>query len=373
MESQISVKTFIAGNIEEPGDLDVFQFHVREQDIGQLYLIETIIPDGDPFSDTYLRLIDRDGMTEIVSDNDSGDGAGSRILWSPEVVGDYFVEVTQFFPYEIGLYQISVFRAGAAPLDDHGDDYLSATEVEVGGPPLSCSTELSGDIDSFKFEVQANRFYDIETSLLEIGSDTVITLFSSDGVTPLNTDDQGGREFNASRISWVSPANLLGVQTYFVEVQQFLPGTAGVGYSLAIDSIGSPATLPTGGSKTQGQIEQAGDIDAYIFSASETSTLNARLESATGVLNLFELRLIDRDGVTVLKSQKNLEFEPLDYLFDRTDNYFLFVTEDFLGGDYTLSATVEAVVGNPDLNLDGLVNHEDLLLLIQSYEPEGEP
>ncbi|MCA9447361.1 MAG: hypothetical protein KC931_09610, partial [Candidatus Omnitrophica bacterium] len=32
-ESQIAVKTFIAGNIEEPGDIDVFQFEVRAEDV----------------------------------------------------------------------------------------------------------------------------------------------------------------------------------------------------------------------------------------------------------------------------------------------------------------------------------------------------
>ena len=114
-ESQIAVKTFIAGNIEEPGDIDVFQFEVRAEDVGSLYLIETIIPDGDPFSDTYLRLLGKDGTSEIVSDNDSGVGGGSKILWSPEEAGNYFAEVTQFFSTEIGLYQIAVFRAGIAP------------------------------------------------------------------------------------------------------------------------------------------------------------------------------------------------------------------------------------------------------------------
>ncbi len=371
-ESQINTRTFIGGNIEEPGDLDVFQFEVKLEHLGQLFLIETIIPDGDPFSDTYLRLIDLNGITEIVSDNDSGAGSGSKILWSPTVQGNYYAEVTQFFPDEIGLYQISVFRVGPTPGDDHGNTYLTATEIQVGSPPASGSTELSADVDYFKFLVEANQLYDIETGDLEPGSDTVMTLFSEDGMTRLETDDQGGREFNASRIVWVSPDDLLpGSHFFYVEVQQFLTGTSGVGYSLSVSSSGSPQPLPLAGAKAQGQIGEPGGIDSYIFSASQMATLTAHLKGTTGELNLFELRLLDHDGVSVLKSQKNLEFEDLQFTVDEADDYFLLVTEEFEGGDYTLSATIETIAGNPDLNMDGKINHKDLLLLIESYQSEG--
>ncbi len=373
-ESQISTRTFIGGNIEEPGDLDVFQFHVGSEHLGFLYLIETVIPDGDPFSDTYVRLIDPDGISEIVADNDSGTGAGSKILWVPLTEGDFFVEVSQFFPDEIGIYQISVFRVGLTPPDDHGNDWQTATEVLVGGAPLSGSTELSADRDYFKFSIDPNRFYDIETSGLEAGSDTVMTLYSEDGVTPLETDDQGGREFNASRIVLISPDPLpAGDLFYYLEIQQFLTGTSGVGYNLSVESKGSPALLAMEGQKTLGAIAHAGEIDAYIFSASEMSTFSAHLEAATGELNLFEMRLLDRDGVSVLESQKNLEFEDLEYTIDEVGDYFLLVTEEYEGGAYTLSATSELSEGDPDLNLDGNIDHKDFILLMEAYRSDESP
>ncbi|MCA9440844.1 MAG: hypothetical protein KC964_08575 [Candidatus Omnitrophica bacterium] len=370
-ESQIAVKTFIAGNIEEPGDIDVFQFEVRAEDVGSLYLIETIIPDGDPFSDTYLRLLGKDGTSEIVSDNDSGVGGGSKILWSPEEAGNYFAEVTQFFSTEIGLYQIAVFRAGIAPPDDHGDDAAAATEMVVGGAPLSGSTELSADRDWFKFRIEANRFYDVETSNLETGSDTVITLFAEDGLTPLDTDDQGGREFNASRISWISPSNLpLGGVFYYLEVQQFLSGTSGVGYDVSVTSTGEPLEVSTKGEPLNGEIEEAGEIDAYVFSATEMSIFTVSLQAATNELNLFELRLLDPDGITLVKSQKNLEFENLTETLGASGDYFLLATNEFEMGSYVLSATLESPEGNPDLNLDGRIDHLDFLLLLEAYQEE---
>lgn len=367
-EAQISVRIFIPGNIEEPGDVDVYSFEVLSDHVGFLYLLETVIPTGDPFSDTYIRLIDRDGLTEIASDNDSGAGLGSRILWSPSAAGTYHLEVSQFLPGEIGLFQISVFRSGPAPDDDHGDDPLTGTLLTVGGLPIACSTELSADVDFFKFAVEPNQFYDIETSGLESGSDTVITLYDSDGETLLAIDDQGGRQFNASRILWISPNEELETEVLaFIRVQQFLPGKSGVGYSIAVSSPGQPATLPLEGEEIVGEIEEPGSAAAFLFEASANTQIEVGLSVSPGELNLFEIRLLDSDGVSLLKSLNSLEFEKLNHTFTRTDDYYLLVTEPYTGGLFTLTAQLTALEGNPDLNLDGKIDAQDFLILMEAY------
>ncbi|MCA9450045.1 MAG: hypothetical protein KC931_23185, partial [Candidatus Omnitrophica bacterium] len=240
--------------------------------------------------------------------------------------------------------------------------------------PISGSTELSADLDWFKFLVEPNRFYDIETSNLDSGSDTVMTLFAEDGLQSLDTDDQGGREFNASRIVWISPEQApTGEKFFFVEVQQFLNGSSGVGYFLSVQSNGAPVLLPTNGGEVIGEIMEPGGMDAYIFSASQMSTLSAGLRTATDALNLFELRLLDRDGITLLKTQKNLEFDGLIETLEESADYYLLATEPYDGGAYLLSATLEAPVGNPDINLDGRIDHADFLLLLQGYREGTEP
>lgn len=367
-EAQISVRTFIPGNIEEPGDVDVYSFEVLADHIGFLYLLETVIPTGDPFSDTYIRLIDRDGASEIASDNDSGTGLGSRILWSPSAAGTYHLEVSQFLPGEIGLFQVSVFRSGPAPEDDHGDDSPSATLLTVGGLPTAGSTELSADVDFFKFVVEPNQFYDIETSGLESGSDTVISLYDSDGETLLAIDDQGGRQFNASRIMWISPMEDPEAEEFaFIQVQQFLPGKSGVGYSIAVSSPGPPSILSLDGEEIVGEIEEPGAAAALLFEASANTQIEVGLSVSSGELNLYEIRLLDSDGVSLLKSQKNLEFEKLNHTFTRTDDYYLLVTEPYTGGLFTLRAQLTALVGNPDLNLDGKIDAKDFLILMEAY------
>lgn len=371
-ESQVTYGEFVPGNIDPGGDIDFFSFVVESEHIGYLYVIETTIPPEDPLSDTYLRLVDRDGLGQIVTDDNSGEGYGSRILWSPSEAGTYYAEVSQLLPEDVGLYSISVFRAGPAPPDDHGDDTASSTLLVVNDPPLSGSMELSGDTDYFQFVAEPGYFYDIETSSLTEGSDTVIALIDSDGETELGTDDQGGREFNASRILWMAPMDVQPPENIFwVRVYQFLEGKHSVGYSVSIGSEGVPAGLPMDGSPTGGYLDNPGDVDAFIFAATENHTTEANLATLNEINN-FRIRLLDTDGITLLVEQKNLEFEDLVHTHETTGHFPLLVTEPYLGEGYSISATSEAPVVNPDLNDDGCINAKDVILIMEAYHEEME-
>jgi hypothetical protein len=372
-ENQVLNGFFITGNIELPGDVDYFSFDVGAEHIEYLFVIETTVPPSDPFSDTFIRLLDTDGFTQIVSDDNSGEGSGSQILWSPESPGVYYVEVSQFFTEDTGLYSVSVFRAGPAPPDDHGDDPSTATFLIADGTPVSGSIELSADVDFFQFIALPGQFYDIETSNLDDGSDTVISLLDNDAETVLGTDDQSGREFNASRILWVSPPDAAPPNDlYFVGVSQFLPSKTGVGYALSVTGSGSPEVLPTDGIPKVGDLLQPGDVDAYVFSATKSHTTRMNL-ATTNEINNFELRLLDSDGISLLQEQSNLEFEDLVHQHENTGDFFLTVTEPFQGGAYALSATDEVEAGNPDLNGDGRIDAIDFILLMEAYRTGEEP
>lgn len=361
---------FLPGNIEEPGDVDYFSFVVDPIHVDHLYVIETTIPMSDPLSDTFLRLIDKDQLSQLASDDDSGAGVASKILWASIDPGTYYVEVSQSFPDDTGTYSVSVLRAGAAPPDDHGDDPATATLLLVGDPPISGSTELPGDLDFFQFIAVANQFYDIETTGLTTGSDTFISLIDRDGETVIDTDDQGGREFNASRISFIAPPDILSPSDiFYIKVAQFLPSNQG-GYMIGVQSPGVPEGLVFDASSAEGFLEAAGDIDPFVLSATQNHTSRINL-ATTNSINNFELRLMNEDGVSELLIQKNLEFEDMVFVHQETGIYFLLVTEPFQGGGYSISATREIPIVNPDLNLDGNVDAKDFLLMMDAYHKEN--
>ena len=86
-------------------------------------------------------------------------------------------------------------------MDDHENDPGSSTALVVGGLPVDGTTEIAGGLDFFSFGALEDIFYDLETFDLGVGSDTLLALLSPpDGQKVLAGDDQGGREFNASRI-----------------------------------------------------------------------------------------------------------------------------------------------------------------------------
>jgi hypothetical protein len=96
--------------------------------------------------------------------------------------------------------------------DDSPDE---ATLVEVGAAPEA--HRLCADADWIAFEAVAGQAYTLETSALAGGTDTVITLFDLDGVTPLDANDDGPNGL-ASRIAgFVAPADGF----YFLRVESF--------------------------------------------------------------------------------------------------------------------------------------------------------
>lgn len=348
--------------------MDYFSYSVSPDFVGFLFIIETTIPEGDLLSDTYIRLIGTDGATELAADDDAGTGNASKILHAITAPGLYYVEVSQAFTTDAGTYSLSVLRAGVAPDDDHGDDAQSSTPLVVSDPPATGSSDVPGDEDFFHFVAQPGWFYDIETSALGTGSDTVITLYESDGETVIGSDDQTGREFNASRIQWFAPEDLVESEDVkFVKVVQFLPSAQG-DYSLSVTSPGKPAELvfdPT--ATNQGDLVVAGDAEAYVYTATHDHRIEVNL-ATTNETNDFELRLIDTDGITEQLEQDDLEFEDLVYVHSETGAYYLLVSEPYVGGAYSLSATMEAPAPQPDVNGDGKVDVEDILHILEHYQ-----
>ena len=84
----VAIVSSTGGNIEVPNDVDWFAVTAVA---GVQYDFLTTV---DGHFDSLLRLIDRDGMTELERNDRGGPGAGSRIIWTAPISGIYYLEVS---------------------------------------------------------------------------------------------------------------------------------------------------------------------------------------------------------------------------------------------------------------------------------------
>lgn len=349
----------ISGMIEPPGDVDYFKFDPLA---GNLYTIET--SNLGPGSDTYLILFAPDGFTILFEDDQGGDEPNaSKIVFEATESATHYVEVSHFsLEYGTGSYDLTVTDEGSAPADDHGDTHATATLISCG-TAVSGAIEVPGDVDYFTFVAQVGGFYDAETSGLPEGSDTFLALFDTDGTTPLATDDQGGRETNASRIIWQA-STIDSVGQYYLSVVQFLTSATGE-YQLMVTDMGYPLSATPDGSPIQGILEEAGDVDVYTFAAVRGHVYEIALTD--GHTGSFRLVLLDRDGITELVESEYGNPE-IPFTAAGTGAYFVLVREDFSGGDYAFSVTDNGLPRpDADFDKDGFVGPRDALIFQQFW------
>jgi subtilisin-like proprotein convertase family protein len=205
------------GVIEVGGDVDWFSF---EAVAGTTYDLSTTLG---TLTDTKLRLIDTDGVTEIAQ-NDNANGLASEIQWTPTVSGTYYAEVSGANSLT-GSYDLTVDTTN----DDHGNFAATATPIAV--PSTSGGViETAGDLDWFSFTAVMGTQYEFATTLLTL-ADSQLQVVDTDGVSQLAFDDDSGPG-PASLIDWTAPAS----GTYYVVVNGFSADTGA--YSLSASTVG---------------------------------------------------------------------------------------------------------------------------------------
>ena len=356
-----------SGQHEIAGDTDFFSFDATQS---QYYRIETFdlesFPGGSQ-SDTVIYLYDSDGQTVLAADDQSGSQLNaSKILWGCSRTDTYYLEIIQFFSTATGMYKFIIDPIFLPP-DDHSNyPDEAATALVIDGTPTGGTIEVQGDVDFFAYPAEVGLFYDVETFDLSTSSDTLLALYSPDGMDKFLEDDQGGRQTNASRMIWKATETA----RFFVRVSQYL--TAGTGdYSVGVREEGIASLIPAlfveGGTPVSGLLPEAGDIDVHSFEAGEKHFYEIALETANGQNN-FELALLDTNGMTILAendfSESNLNWQaPADGL------YFLIVREDLQGGSYDLSVWDQGTPpADADLNDDFKVDHSDLYLFQAEWQ-----
>ena len=224
-------------NIAPASDVDWFYFDAQA---GQDYRINTF--DLGPAGDTVICLYERDALSLVTCDDDSGPGLASRLWWECTESGRYYLKVHDYRQDAGGTradYNLSV-HAGAPVCDTdtwaNDDFYHRAQPITTDGVWQSHNICPDNDVDWVSFWTPAQRTYAIETAHLGTDADTLLSLYDRDGQTLLgyNDDSGAGRE---SRILW----NFTQEGVYYVKAESF--GATGSGQGTQYDLRVIPSTL----------------------------------------------------------------------------------------------------------------------------------
>ena len=107
-----------------------------------------------------------------------------------------------------------IYQGIETPGDDHGNDAAGSTFVQTDTTIFGDIEEIA-DQDWFSFQSQTGIQYTFETGLFSL-NDTSLTLYDTDGTTPLAFDDDGGTGL-ASLLTWTAPSQ----GTYYIAVRGF--------------------------------------------------------------------------------------------------------------------------------------------------------
>jgi serine protease AprX len=133
--------------------------------------------------------------------------------------------------YSTSYYNYTEFGGSIPDAYEPDDDYPVANYISVDGVKQTHNFHIPYDQDWLKFSAAEYGSYTIETSDLEDESDTCLYLYSTDGVTEICHDADGGTG-SASKIVW----NCGTSGTYYAMVKHFSPSTFGpeTGYNISV-------------------------------------------------------------------------------------------------------------------------------------------
>lgn len=198
---------------------------------GATYTIETSNLLGG--ADTILALFTSGGVL-LASDDNGGVGSASLIVWTNAAHPLAYVRVTESgSDYQDGQqYTIQVDCTADCPcVDDAFEEDDVASEATVIFPDLGSGQVHSlCDPDWFLFAAASGATYEIRTSNLQGGADTVLSLNGSGG--EVASDDNGGGGL-ASLIQWTADE-----PEYLVRVTEYADAYAnGKTYALSVDCV----------------------------------------------------------------------------------------------------------------------------------------
>jgi hypothetical protein len=206
-------------------------------------------------SDTVLTLFAADGTTQIAENDDYNYVDASRIVWKPTAGGIHYARVRHHNIIANGAntqYDIALREGFCLPdtqegaLGDNGPgDAISIPPNGSTQAHTFCADPLSttlGDQDWVAFDAVTGGNYLVKTTNLDKNSDTVLTLFDSDGATVLASNDDIGLGQSATlNFTPTAPGK------YYVRITQFNSNVLGslTDYQVQLEANEPPPPTPT--------------------------------------------------------------------------------------------------------------------------------
>ncbi|HYI41184.1 MAG TPA: M10 family metallopeptidase C-terminal domain-containing protein [Allosphingosinicella sp.] len=231
----------VTGTIDPAGDFDTFSISVIA---GQTYMVSVRGSGANPLADTILYLLD-DDFNLVDADDDGGAGFYSLLTFTAAYTGDYFVDVEGFSNFT-GDYTLDVIVRPATDVVDStfGNAVLIGEGVTFGFIDSDALDvyEFAGETDTYKFVVEAGKYYTIEVaggadynsdfSDLPFGEiDPYIFVYGPDGTEIAQNDDISFPSDISSRVSFFASEDA----TYYLDVQSYYPYTGG--YSITVQEL----------------------------------------------------------------------------------------------------------------------------------------
>ena len=343
--TRVGLNTNTNGNLEQAGDYDYFRLTVTQTG--------TLTVETSGSTDTYGSLLDTSG-TQLAENDGGGSSTNFRIV-RLVTAGTYYVAVSGFSTSTTGPYRLRV-------------QHLPVTTVALNTNTAG-NLEQAGDYDYFRLTVTQTGALTVETS----GStDTYGSLLDTSG-TQLAENDDGGSSTNFRIVHRVTAG------TYYVAVRGYSllttgPYTLSVRFTPLTDDHGNTrarATRLALNTSTNGNLEQAGDLDYFRLLVTQTGNLSAETSGSTDTLG----RLLSADGIQLAMSDDieggvNFNFRIVHRVTAGT--YYLEVrgyrspTTGTATGHYTLEVSGPSVTAN--LNDDGVVDSEDARILFYFFK-----
>ena len=267
---EVEVGGSATGNIETQNDRDWFKV---ELEAGTRYQIDVEGADTDRGTQASpgAGLYDVSGTSLMVSDDDSGVGLNSRVIYTPTAASTYYVQASGLSGPGLGTYTLSVIvlgANGASEADtDFPDNNTTTGRVEVGAS-VTGNVESANDVDRFRVDLEADKEYQFDLEGAPTGRGTLpdpALSFADATGTVLEYDDNDGDGVN-SQIVYTPTAT--GV--YYLRPHSRVDTETGT-YTLSVREVPT-AVLPTLSIVNKSETE--GSLMVFLLSLSEATSEN---------------------------------------------------------------------------------------------------
>ena len=177
----------------------------------------------------------------LSSDDDSGVGLNSRVIYTPTATGTYYLKARKSTT-PTGTYTVSVIVLGANGNSEADTDFPATTattgRVEVGASATG-NIESGTDVDRFKVDLEAGKRYQFKLEGSHNGRGTLpdpsLSLYDGSDNLITNNDDISPTNPNSEKLQDVTATG-----TYYLEAKGARAAATGT-YTLSVNDVTPPS------------------------------------------------------------------------------------------------------------------------------------